>query len=136
MAGITAQRRAVENWRSSNPKASRSASSTLKSSPLFQEFSDARQRRLSGVITAIPPLFWQAVLIGGGLSIQLMTILRIKLLQHFVLGSITALCLGVILFVITTLDRPLRGQAALEPEPFETLWNRSMVWGEPAGERF
>ncbi len=65
-----------------------------------------------------------------------MTILRIRLRQHFVLGSITALFLGVILFVITTLDRPLRGQAALKPEPFQTLWNRSMVWDEPAGERF
>jgi hypothetical protein len=102
----------------------------------FQDFADARQRRLAGVITAIPPLLWQAVLIGAGISILLMTILRIRLRQHFVLGSITALFLGVILFVITTLDRPLRGQAALNPEPFQTLWNRSMVWDEPVGERF
>ena len=102
----------------------------------FQDFADARQRRLSGVITAIPPILWQAVLVGGAISILLMTILRIKLLQHLVLGSITALFLGVILFVITTLDRPLRGEAALPPDPFETLWNRSMVWDEPEGERF
>jgi hypothetical protein len=102
----------------------------------FQEFSDARQRRLAGVLTAIPNILWQAVLIGAGTSILLMTILRIRLLQHVVLGSITALFLGVILFVITTLDRPLRGEAALEPEPLKMLWARSMVWDEPLSERF
>ena len=102
----------------------------------FQDFADARQRRLAGVITAIPPILWQAVLVGAGISILLMSILRIRILQHIVLGSISALFLGVILFVITTLDRPLRGEAALKPAPFETLWNRSMIWDEPAGERF
>lgn len=102
----------------------------------FQDFADARQRRLAGVVTAIPTVLWQAVLVGAGISILLMTILRIRILQHFVLGSITALFLGVILFVITTLDRPLRGEAALRPEPFEVLWQRSMAWDEPSGERF
>lgn len=102
----------------------------------FQEFADARQRRLAGVLTAIPTVLWQAVLVGAGISILLMTILRIRIGQHVVLGSISALFLGVILFVITTLDRPLRGEAALPPEPFETLWNRAMIWDEPEAERF
>ncbi|MGD9294644.1 MAG: DUF4239 domain-containing protein [Roseobacter sp.] len=102
----------------------------------FQDFADARQRRLAGVVTAIPKVLWQAVLIGGAISILLMTILRIRILQHLVLGSITALFLGVILFVITTLDRPLRGEAALQPDPFKMLWTRSMAWDEPVGERF
>ena len=102
----------------------------------FQDFADARQRRLAGVVTAIPKVLWQAVLIGGTISILLMTILRIRILQHIVLGSITAIFLGVILFVITTLDRPLRGEAALQPEPFKILWKRSMAWDEPLGERF
>ena len=102
----------------------------------FQEFADARQKRLSGVLTAIPNVLWQAVLVGAGISILFMTILRIRLMQHLVLGSITAFFLGVILFVITTLDRPLRGEAALPPEPFETLWTRAMIWDEPVGERF
>jgi hypothetical protein len=102
----------------------------------FQTFADARQRRLSGVVTAIPPVLWQAVLFGAVVSVFLMTILRIRIRQHVVLGSITALFLGVILFVITTLDRPLRGEAALPPEPFVLLWDRSMSWDEPLGERF
>ncbi|WP_193140861.1 MULTISPECIES: DUF4239 domain-containing protein [unclassified Meridianimarinicoccus] len=102
----------------------------------FQDFTDARQRRLSGVRTAIPPVLWQAVLVGAGVSILFMTILRIRVLQHVLLGSITALFLGIILFVITTLDRPLRGEAALPPQPFETLWTRAMIWDEPDGERF
>ncbi|WP_295811402.1 DUF4239 domain-containing protein [uncultured Nitratireductor sp.] len=102
----------------------------------FQEFSDSRQRRLAGVVTAIPNILWDAVLIGAGTSTLLMTILRIRVRQHIVLGSVTALFLAVILFVITILDRPLRGEAALKPEPFVLLWSRSMVWDEPLSERF
>lgn len=102
----------------------------------FKDFSDSRQRRLAGVVTAIPNILWQAVLIGAGISILLMTMFRIRVRQHVLLGSITALFLGVILFVITTLDRPLRGEAALEPKPFELLWARLMVWDEPLSERF
>ncbi|WP_170337340.1 DUF4239 domain-containing protein [Ruegeria arenilitoris] len=102
----------------------------------FQDFSDARQLRLAGVGTAIPDVLWQAVLVGAVISILLMTMFRIRIRQHLVLGSITAVFLGVILFVIVTLDRPLRGGAALQPEPFRLLWSRLMVWDEPPGERF
>lgn len=97
----------------------------------FQEFSAARQQRLTGVLTAIPNVLWYAVLIGAAINLLLIALLRIRLLPHFVLGSITAFFLGVILFVIVTLDRPLRGEAGLPPEPLVLLWERFMIWDEP-----
>jgi hypothetical protein len=97
----------------------------------FQEFSGARQQRLAGVITAIPNVLWYAVLVGAAINILLIVLLRIRLLPHLVLGGITAFFLGVILFVIVTLDRPLRGEAGLPPTPLELLWQRSMIWDEP-----
>jgi hypothetical protein len=47
------------------------------------------------------------------------------------LGTITAFFLGVILFVIVALDRPLRGVSGLDPNPIRLLWERQMVWDEP-----
>lgn len=97
----------------------------------FQDFSAARQQRLAGVITAIPPVLWYAVLVGAVINILLIVLLKIRFIPHLVLGSITSFFLGVILFVIVTLDRPLRGEAGLGPEPLQLLWERTMIWDEP-----
>jgi hypothetical protein len=97
----------------------------------FQDFSRARQQRLTGIITEIPDVLWYAVLVGGAINLLLLIMLKMRQLQHFVLGTLTAFFLGVILFVIVTLDRPLRGESGLSPRPLELLWERAMVWDEP-----
>jgi hypothetical protein len=97
----------------------------------FKTFSGARQQRLTGTITEIPRVLWYAVLVGAALNVILLAILRMRLMQQFVLGSLTTFFLGVILVVIVTLDKPLRSDAGLKPEPFRLLWERSMVWDEP-----
>jgi hypothetical protein len=99
----------------------------------FQDFSRSRQQRLTGVTTEIPDVLWYAVLVGAAINILLLVMLKMRQLQHFVLGTLTAFFLGVILFVIVTLDRPLRGESGLDPGPFDLLWERSMVWDEPIG---
>ena len=52
-------------------------------------------------------------------------------MRQFVLGTITAFFLGVILFVIVALDDPLRGESGLDPGPLQVLWERQMIWDEP-----
>jgi hypothetical protein len=97
----------------------------------FQDFIEARQRRLNGVITEIPDVLWYAVLVGAFFNVLLVIMLRIRPLQHFFLGTISSFFLGVILFVIVALDDPLRGEAGLAPGPFQQLWEQVMVWDEP-----
>lgn len=96
----------------------------------FQQFNEARQTRLSGTITGIPGVLWYAVLVGAAVNILLIVLLKMRSVQQFVLGSITAFFLGVILFVIIVLDRPLRGPAGLDPDPFVLLWQKTMIWDE------
>jgi hypothetical protein len=96
----------------------------------FREFSDARQQRLSGVITSIPNILWYAVLVGAVVNVLLLCLLKMRPHTQFMVGTITSFFLGVILFVIVTLDNPLRGEAGLEPMPLEVLWERIMVWEE------
>ncbi len=97
----------------------------------FQRFSEARQQRLSGVMLKIPNVLWYAVLVGALTSVLLIVLLKMRLVQQFVLGTISAFFLGVILFVIVVLDRPLRGEAGLDPAPLQLVWDRQMVWDEP-----
>jgi len=97
----------------------------------FQQFTEARQQRLSGIIIQIPPVLWYAVIVGAAVNILLIVLLKMRLLQQFVLGTISAFFLGVILFVIVVLDKPLRGEAGLDPDPLELVWARQMIWDEP-----
>ena len=97
----------------------------------FQEFAAARQQRLTGVITEIPDVLWYAVLVGAAINLLLFVMLRMRPLQQFFLGTISAFFLGVILFVIIALDDPLRGESGLDPDPLILLWDRTMVWDEP-----
>ncbi|WP_136682393.1 bestrophin-like domain [Falsirhodobacter xinxiangensis] len=97
----------------------------------FQEFTRARQLRLNGVYTEIPNVLWYAVLVGAAINIILIVLLRMRPVRQFVLGTITAFFLGVILFVIVALDDPLRGEAAIQPDPLRRLWDRVMIWDEP-----
>ncbi len=131
MAGSTARMRCARSW----PVSSRaSAGQEIIHAEVinsFQRFSDARQQRLSGVVLQIPNVLWYAVLVGAVTSVLLIVLLKMRLIQQFVLGTISAFFLGVILFVIVVLDRPLRGDAGLEPAPFQLVWDRQMVWDEP-----
>lgn len=97
----------------------------------FQAFTEARQQRLTGIITELPNVLWYAVLVGALVDVLLLVLLKMRPAQQFFLGSITAYFLGVIIFVIIVLDRPLRGEQGLDPEPLQLLWERSMIWDEP-----
>lgn len=97
---------------------------------LMAAFVSARQDRLNGTITRIPPVLWYAVLVGAVLNLLIIVLLRIKLIAHLLLGAISAFFLGVVLYVITILDDPLRGAAGLQPVAFEMLWERQMRWDE------
>jgi hypothetical protein len=96
----------------------------------FRDFAAARQQRLAGVITEIPDILWYAVLVGAAVNVLLLCLLKMRPHTQFMVGTITSFFLGVILFVIVTLDDPLRGEAGLQPTPFELLWERKMAWDE------
>lgn len=96
----------------------------------FSTFAEARQQRLNGVITRIPDVLLQAVLVGAALNLIIIILLRIRVVAHLVLGTISAFFLGVMIFVIAFLDDPLRGEAGPDPDPFQLLWDRQMAWDE------
>lgn len=97
----------------------------------FRQFVDARQQRLIGVYVKIPDVLWYAVLVGAGINILLIVMLRMRPIRQLFIGSISAFFLGVILFVIVALDEPLRGEAGLPPTPIKSVWDRMMAWDEP-----
>jgi hypothetical protein len=99
----------------------------------FETLKQSRQMRLNGVTTRLPPVLWYAVIVGAAVNILILLMVRARPVTHFVLGTISAFFLGVIIFVILTLDAPLRGAEGLSSAPYEALWQQQMVWDEMQG---
>ncbi len=81
-------------------------------------------------MTEIPNVLWYAGLMGAIINVLLLCMLKIRPRTQFLVGAITSFFLGVILFVIVTLDDPLRGKSGLNPTPLDVLWEREVQWDE------
>jgi hypothetical protein len=90
----------------------------------------AREQRLSAVTAAIPNVLWYVVIIGALLTVTFMWMLHMKLTSQILLGSVTALFLGIMLFLIFAMDRPLRGAVSVTPEPFQSVYDQVMKWDD------
>jgi hypothetical protein len=90
----------------------------------------AREQRLSAVTASIPGLLWYLVLIGAFLTIAFVWMLHMNFISQFLLGGITALFLGFMIFLIYSLDHPLQGAIRVSPDSFKTVYDQAMKWDE------
>ena len=96
----------------------------------FKETLNARQRRLVGVEAAIPGVLWYAVAIGALINIVLIWMLDIRFFTHTLLSGIVSFFLGVMIFVLISMDNPLKGEVSVKPDLYQLLYDRLMVWDE------
>jgi hypothetical protein len=97
----------------------------------LNEIEDARDHRLSAVTASMPALLWYLVLLGAFLTIVFMWMMHMRFVSQFLLGGVTALFLGFLVFLIYSLDRPLRaGAISVSPDAFKAVWDQIMKWDE------
>lgn len=90
----------------------------------------AREQRLSAVTAAIPGVLWYVVIIGALLTVMFMWMLHMNLTSQILLGGVTALFLGIMLFLIFAMDRPLRGAVSVTPDSFQSVYEQVMKWDD------
>jgi len=90
----------------------------------------ARDQRLSAVTASIPSILWYIVIIGALLSIAFIWMLHMKLISQFLLGGAGAFFLGLMIFLIYAMDRPLRGVVSVSPNAFNTVYQEVMKWDQ------
>jgi hypothetical protein len=91
----------------------------------------AREQRLAGVSTSIPGTLWYAVWIGAVVNILLIWLLDMRLTLHLFLGGLISFFLGVMIFIIYTMDEPLQGDVRVSPGPYARAYEMVMKWDEP-----
>lgn len=92
----------------------------------------AREQRLTAVTATIPHVLWYVVFIGAFLMIAFIWMLHMELIPQIVLGGITAFFLGIMIFLIYAMDRPLQGAVSVPPDAFRSVYDLVMKWDDPA----
>jgi hypothetical protein len=90
----------------------------------------SREQRLAAVTAAIPGVLWYIVLIGALITIAFVWMLHMDLISQVLLGGIIAFFLGMMIFLIYAMDRPLQGAVSVAPDSFTSVYDLVMKWDE------
>ena len=100
----------------------------------FNAMTIAREQRQGAVYSSIPGVLWYVLLIGALISIVFLWMLHMDLLPQILFGGITAIFLGVMIFLIYAMDHPLQGAVSVGPEPFQSVYDLEMKWEDVAAK--
>lgn len=87
----------------------------------FNNYLEARRMRLFSVSTSIPMIMWMVVIVGAMMNIALIWLFEMRLISHFFLGGFLAAFMGMMIFLIASLDNPFRGEVSISSKPFQEI---------------
>ena len=90
----------------------------------YNQIAGLRRKRLHLIGTGLPSVMWSVVLLGAALVLGVTYLLRAQRIVQFVLTGCLAMFIGLVVFVIASLDRPLSGPLAIDSHPYEIVLNR------------
>ncbi len=93
----------------------------------FNVFVEARRARLESIYMNLPRALWWMVILGSLISISITFFfdLRSQSMHRWMTGAMSAL-LGLMIFLVATLDNPFRGKVAVGPESLERVYDTLM----------
>jgi hypothetical protein len=92
----------------------------------FNHYIEKRQLRAMAVSTSIPQVMWLVVLVGALMNITLVWLFDMRLTSHMFLGGFLSCFLGLMIFLIATMDNPFRGEFSISSQPFQDILARLM----------
>jgi uncharacterized protein len=94
----------------------------------FNAMNVARDQRQGAVFSSIPDVLWYVLLIGALVTIVFLWMLHMDLLPQILFGGITAIFLGIMMFLIYAMDHPLQGAVSVGPDAFQSVYDLEMKW--------
>jgi len=83
-----------------------------------------RRKRLHAIGAGLPSVMWSVVLLGAGLVLGVTYLLRVHHFVQYILTGCLAMFIGLVVFVIASLDRPLSGPLAIDSRPYQIVRDR------------
>jgi len=97
---------------------------------VLQELSKARQQRMLATRIALPGVMWYVVGIGAAVNLILFWLLEARFTAQVLLGGIVSFFLGVMVFLLVAMDRPIRGRVGVSADLYQTIYTNVMRWDE------
>ncbi|MFE0024942.1 DUF4239 domain-containing protein [Amycolatopsis sp. NPDC059021] len=109
----------LATFQPANPGQAAFHSETLRQ---YNNFVEARRARLTAVTAGLPPSLWWVLIIGALINLVLMSMLGVRrLLAHLLVAGLFAIFVGMMLFLIVSLDNPFLGHYSVDSSGLELL---------------
>jgi hypothetical protein len=87
----------------------------------------ARRLRLDAVATGLPGVMWAVILVGAVISLSASFFFKVEDARlHGILVTLLAAFMGLVIFMILSLDRPFRGDLAVPPDAYRLVYDQLM----------
>ena len=90
----------------------------------YNAIAGLRRKRLHAIGGGLPSVMWTVVLLGAAIVMGVTYLLRVERHVQFVLTGCLAMFIGLVVFVIASLDRPLSGPLAIDSKPYQIVRDR------------
>jgi hypothetical protein len=94
----------------------------------FNDLTESRRARLNSVTAEMPGPLWIVVIAGAVLSIATTWFFHTaSFSMHFWMTILFSALIGLLIYLIASLDNPYRGHVSVSPEPLQRVYEQIMV---------
>ena len=94
----------------------------------FNELVESRRARLDSVTTSLPRSMWWLVIFGALISITTTMFFDMRSFpMHVCMTVLMSGLLGLMIFLIATLDNPFRGKVSVNPVALERVYQQMLT---------
>ena len=87
----------------------------------------ARRLRLDAVGTGLPKVMWAVIVVGAFISLSSSFFFKVEDARlHILEVLLLAVFIGLVIFMILSLDRPFRGDLGIGAEPYQLVYDQLM----------
>jgi hypothetical protein len=88
----------------------------------FNELVELRRQRTDAVNQGVPAVVWAVILLGGALAIAASYCFQVQSFRfHLLLTTGMAVMIGLLVFLIASLDRPYRGAVRVDQGAYQIV---------------
>jgi uncharacterized membrane protein YedE/YeeE len=94
----------------------------------FNTLTESRRARLNSVTAEMPGPLWTMVITGAVLSIATTWLFHTaSFSMHFWLTVLFSVLIGLLIYLVASLDNPYRGRISVSPEPLQRVYEQIMI---------
>ena len=87
----------------------------------------SRRQRLDAVGTGLPSVMWTGIIIGAIISLSASFFFKVEEVKlHVIEVLLLAIFIGLVIFMILSLDRPFRGDLGIRADSYQLVYDQLM----------